>query len=329
MDATLLLATALAVALILILTYRSPVLWLLPLLAVGVASQVASAVVYLLARYAGLTVDFQSQSILTILVFGVGVDYALLLIARYREELRRHARPAPGDGLGAAPLVRRDRRVGRDGRARPALPARRRPAGHPRPGSGLRGRRRRRVRCHDDAAAGAGRAVRALGVLAVRARTVGEAADEHRVWRRIAAGVGRSPRLVWLVTAAALLALTGGIGSLGLGLPGDKSFTKEVGSVTGQHLIEAHYAAGTASPALVIAAAARGRRRWPRRPRGDGRRGRGAGGRDVGRRQMGAGPRRAGRPAGVGRGDGHSGATAGRGPRRARRATRWSAARRR
>jgi RND superfamily putative drug exporter len=84
MDGALLLATGLAVALLLIITYRSPVLWLIPLLVVGVASQVASAVVYLLARHAGLTVDLQSQSVQTILVFGVGVDYALLLIARYR-----------------------------------------------------------------------------------------------------------------------------------------------------------------------------------------------------------------------------------------------------
>ena len=51
------------------------------------------------------------------------------------------------------------------------------------------------------------------------------------------------------------MSLTGGIGSLGLGLSGDKSFTSEVGSVTGQHLIEAHYPAGTASPAVIIAPA--------------------------------------------------------------------------
>ncbi|WP_309233896.1 MMPL family transporter [Micromonospora sp. ATA51] len=91
MDTTLLLATAATVALLLLVTYRSPVLWLIPLITVAVANQLASAVVYLLARHAGLAVDFQSQSILTVLVFGVGVDYALLLIARYREELRRHA----------------------------------------------------------------------------------------------------------------------------------------------------------------------------------------------------------------------------------------------
>jgi putative drug exporter of the RND superfamily len=90
MDVTLLLVTAGVVVLILLVTYRSPVLWLIPLLCVLLASQLASAVVYLLARLGGLTVDFQSQSILTVLVFGVGVDYALLLIARYREELRRH-----------------------------------------------------------------------------------------------------------------------------------------------------------------------------------------------------------------------------------------------
>ena len=46
--------------------------------------------IYLLAKNAGLTVNGQSQGILTILVIGAGTDYALLLVARYREELRRH-----------------------------------------------------------------------------------------------------------------------------------------------------------------------------------------------------------------------------------------------
>ena len=79
------------VILILLGTYRSPVLWILPLVSAGVALFAAQAVVYLAAEYGGLTVNAQSQSILTVLVFGAGTDYALLLIARYREELRRHA----------------------------------------------------------------------------------------------------------------------------------------------------------------------------------------------------------------------------------------------
>ena len=49
-----------------------------------------TGVVYLLAKYADLTVNGQSQAILSILVIGAGTDYALLLVARYREELRRH-----------------------------------------------------------------------------------------------------------------------------------------------------------------------------------------------------------------------------------------------
>src|SRR5690349_14394465 len=52
---------------------------------------ISGGVVYLLAKYADLTVNGQSQSILGILVIGAGTDYALLLVARYREELRRHA----------------------------------------------------------------------------------------------------------------------------------------------------------------------------------------------------------------------------------------------
>lgn len=92
-DSTLTTATAGIVALLLILTYRSPVLWLLPLLSVGVAALCAMAVVYGLIRLFGLTVTTMSTSIMTVLVFGAGTDYALLLVARYREELRRHRRP--------------------------------------------------------------------------------------------------------------------------------------------------------------------------------------------------------------------------------------------
>ncbi len=87
---TLLLMTFGVVILILLFTYRSPVLWMLPIFCAVVANTMAGGVVYLLAKYAGLAVNDQSQYILSILVIGAGTDYALLLVARYREELRRH-----------------------------------------------------------------------------------------------------------------------------------------------------------------------------------------------------------------------------------------------
>jgi RND superfamily putative drug exporter len=87
-DGVLLLAAILVVLLILLMTYRSPILWLLPLLSVGFSLMAAQGIIYVLAKNAGLTVNGQSAGILMVLVFGVGTDYALLLIARYREELR-------------------------------------------------------------------------------------------------------------------------------------------------------------------------------------------------------------------------------------------------
>ena len=89
-DTNLILATLLVVIVILLLTYRSPTLWLLPIISAVFAYMTSAGVVYLLAKYADLTVNGQSQAILGILVIGAGTDYALLLVARYREELRRH-----------------------------------------------------------------------------------------------------------------------------------------------------------------------------------------------------------------------------------------------
>ncbi|MDH2393765.1 MMPL family transporter [Streptomyces sp. HNM0663] len=89
-DSTLLFAAMTVVIVMLLITYRSPTLLLVPLFSVVCGLLAAQAVIYLLARHADLTVNGQSAGILTVLVFGAGTDYALLLVARYREELRRH-----------------------------------------------------------------------------------------------------------------------------------------------------------------------------------------------------------------------------------------------
>jgi RND superfamily putative drug exporter len=86
-DFRLLLVTVLVVAVLLIATYRSPVLWIVPLAVVGVADGLARIVVTALAEAAGVALDASISGILSVLVFGAGTNYALLLVARYREEL--------------------------------------------------------------------------------------------------------------------------------------------------------------------------------------------------------------------------------------------------
>ncbi|MEU9065542.1 MMPL family transporter [Streptomyces sp. NPDC048306] len=93
LDGPLLYTTAAVVALLLILIYRSPFLWLVPLAVAGMADYLSMGVAYGLNQVFGTAVSGQSSGIMTILVFGVGTDYALLLVSRYREELRRVERP--------------------------------------------------------------------------------------------------------------------------------------------------------------------------------------------------------------------------------------------
>ena len=156
-DGKLLYSAVGVVVIILLLTYRSPFLWALPVFSAVVSLIVAQAVVYFLATKADLTVNAQSAGILTVLVFGAGTDYALLLVARYREELRRHEdrheamafamhRSRPGD---------RGQRL--DGRRRHAVPAVREHELHAGPRSRRGGRHRgRAARDADPAARAAG-----------------------------------------------------------------------------------------------------------------------------------------------------------------------------
>lgn len=85
-DLTLLLVTIGIVAILLIATYRSPVLWLIPLIVIALADGLAGRVTAAAGSWWDLHFD---AGIISVLVFGAGTNYALLLISRYREELQR------------------------------------------------------------------------------------------------------------------------------------------------------------------------------------------------------------------------------------------------
>ncbi|MEY4397315.1 MAG: hypothetical protein RLZZ40_1071, partial [Actinomycetota bacterium] len=89
-DITLLITTASVVVVLLLVTYRSPILWTVPLLVVGLADSLAGTVSKKVADLLGTQLDASVGGILSVLVFGAGTNYALLIISRYREELIKH-----------------------------------------------------------------------------------------------------------------------------------------------------------------------------------------------------------------------------------------------
>ena len=101
-DVKLLVGTVILVLVLLLLIYRSPVLPFVPLIAVGFGYFVAGGILALVATATGTTLSGQATSLMVILLFGAGTDYGLLLISRYREDLRREsdARVALAAALG-------------------------------------------------------------------------------------------------------------------------------------------------------------------------------------------------------------------------------------
>ena len=255
-DTTLLYATLAVVIVLLLLTYRSPVLWLLPILSAGVALTVAQAVIYLLTQHANLTVNGQSEGILVVLVIGASTDYALLLIARYREELRRHS-----DRHEAMAVALR--------RAGPAIIA-----------SGLTvvAGMLCLLAAESNDISGLG-PVAAVGiavgliamvtllpaVLVIFGRWVfwpvrpgfGTPEPTSRgIWSRVGRGISRRPRMVWVVTAILLAAGAAGMIGFRFGtLTTAQAFRGNPPSIAAQKVLARYFPAGSGEPVQVITTA--------------------------------------------------------------------------
>jgi putative drug exporter of the RND superfamily len=201
-----------------------------------------------------VTLSGQSQGILDVLVLGAGTDYALLLVSRFREELRRHenrfdamrvawkasVEPILASGgtviLGLLCLLVSDLASNR--------------------GLGPIG------------AIGIACALLAMLTLLPAALVlIGRAAfwpfrphygsrpvEEHGVWSTVAGVVGRRPRLIWILTTLVLLVFAAGITRLEAdGIPQTESFSTQVDSKSGQQLLSEHFPAGSGNPAQIIA----------------------------------------------------------------------------
>ncbi|MFD7240386.1 MMPL family transporter [Streptomyces massasporeus] len=251
----LLLGVALgAVLLILLLVYRSVLLPFLIILGSVFALGLACAVVYALADRDVVRVDGQVQGILSILVIGAATDYALLLAARFREELALR-----GDRFGAATAaVRRSFGAITASAATVALGLLALLA------SDLTNNRA----LGPVGAIGIGCAVLATltflpAALALLGRTAywpsrpkppEESGEGTGVWRRVARTVNGRPRRTWVVTALVLAVFAAFSPSLSSkGVPLDEIFVNDAPSVAAQATLGAHFPGGSGNPAVVIA----------------------------------------------------------------------------
>ena len=252
-DSTLLLTTLAVVAVILIVVYRSPILWIIPLLSSLFALSTAGGIVYLLAKNDIIDVDGQSQGILSVLVIGAATDYALLLIARYREELHFT------DNRFVA------MRAAYKGVWEPILAS----------GSTVAISLLVLLFSQLTNTAGLG-PIGAIGIVVSMftiltllpalllifgrwlfwPRIPKNDGDDHVMtgsWAKVANSIGRNPRKAWVITGVVLLAFAATSTTLKTdGLGTVDSFTGNPESVVGQKLLETHFPGGEGDPTQVV-----------------------------------------------------------------------------
>ncbi|MDG4757031.1 efflux RND transporter permease subunit [Micromonospora sp. WMMD710] len=251
-DVTLLMVTAAVVALLLLITYRSPFLWIVPLVVVAATEQLTLRAVDTIVPAVGINLQQgQVTGIASVLVFGAATDYALLLIARYREELRRAedrfaamraalrrtAEPILASGgtvvLGVLTLLLSEQETNR------ALA----------------------VACATGVVFAMASALFVLpAVLVLFGRglfwpfvpRVGGAAREGRLWGRLGAAVERRPVPVALLATLLLAGLA--LGGLGIrtGLSETEQFRAQPEAVTGAQTLARAFPAGTTQPVAVL-----------------------------------------------------------------------------
>ncbi|CAB4627218.1 unannotated protein [freshwater metagenome] len=250
---TLLLATVVIVAFLLLVTYRSPVLWLVPLLVIGTADGMAAQLAPQLSSiFLGTPADGSITGILSVLVFGAGTNYALLLIARYREELltNQDRHQAMNQALrGVAPAV-----IASGGTVALALLT-------------LLFAQLGGNRSLGLVVAG-GIVIAMVSALVVLPAAIvvfgrglfwpfvpkfgGVNKSDNGLWAKLGRGVSKRPVVVSIAGFAILAILTLGSGGVKVGLSSTEQFRVAPEAVTGQEVLAEAFPAGSTSPAVVI-----------------------------------------------------------------------------
>jgi RND superfamily putative drug exporter len=256
-DGALLLAAGAVVIVILLVVYRSPVLWFFPLFSSVLALGAAALIIYPLAKHGVITLNGQSQGILSVLVIGAGTDYALLLVSRYREELHNYdsrVQAMTRAWRGAAPAIGASAITVIIGLLCLTL-------------GQLNSDRSLGPVCAIGIACTVAVMLTFLPMFLVlfgrwvfwpRVPHVDHQADiaTHGVWGRFAAAIGRHPRRSWTITTAALLICV--VGLIGLktgGLSTVDSFTSKPDAVVGQQIFDRAFDSGAGAPATITARA--------------------------------------------------------------------------
>jgi RND superfamily putative drug exporter len=252
-DFTLILATVVIVILLLLVTYRSPILWIVPLAVVGTADGMAGQIGRNVAAFFDIAADGSITGILSVLVFGAGTNYALLLIARYREELMvcedRHEAMARAL-KGAGPAI-----IASGGTVVLALLTL--------SFAELGGNRALGIVCASGVVVAM---ISALGVLPAAIVVFGRGLfwpfvprfgdvnkSETGWWARLGTRVSKRPVTVAIVGVAILGALAVGGNGVAIGIPETEQFRVKPEAVTGIEVLAEAFPAGTSAPARVVA----------------------------------------------------------------------------